>query len=121
MGQNGAVYGQIYSFNNGTELILRHGNSREAVGYPTSSSYLSLNPYTTSLGYSDAAGSGSYGIDISASGSHYITGTLQGIGNGTIASSEFRNISAGSGAQSTSSSNNGNGYTAYIGDIYIQY
>ena len=121
VGNNGAVYGQLYQFNNGNELILRHGNSREAGGYPTSSSYLSLNPYTTSLGYSDAAGLGGYGIDISASGSHYITGTLQGIGNGTIAIAEFRNISAGSGAQSTSSSNNGNGNSAYIGEIYIQY
>ena len=115
LGHNGAVYGQIYSFNNGTELILRHGNSREAGGYPTSSSYLSLNPYTTSLGYSDAAGSGSYGIDISASGSHYITGTLQGIGNGTIAIAEFRNISAGTAVKSTSDA------SGYVGDIYIQY
>ena len=121
IGNNGTVYGQLYQFNNGNELILRHGSSREAGGYPTSSSYLTLNPYTTSLGYSDASGLGSYGIDISASGNHIITGTLSGISNGTIASSEFRNISAGSGAQSTSSSNNGNGYTAYIGDIYIQY
>ena len=115
LGQDGAVYGQIYSFNNGNELIFRHGNSREAGGYPTSSSYLSLNPYTTSLGYSDAAGLGSYGIDISASGSHYITGTLQGIGNGTIAVAEFRNISAGTAAKSTSDS------SGYIGDIYIQF
>jgi len=115
LGQDGAVYGQIYSFNNGNELIFRHGNSRQEGGYPTSSSYLSLNPYTTSLGYSDAAGSGSYGIDISASGSHYITGTLQGIGNGTIAIAEFRNISAGTAAKSTSDS------SGYIGDIYIQF
>lgn len=115
VGANGAVYGQLYQFNNGNELILRHGSSREAGGYPTNSSYLSLNPTTTSLGYSDSSGLSSFGLDISADGSHRIAGTITGLGNGTIAIPEFRNISAGSTAKNTSDS------SGYIGDIYIQY
>jgi hypothetical protein len=121
VGADNTVYGQLYQFNNGNELILRHGSSREIGGYPTSSAYLSLNPYSVSLGYTNSIGSGSKELTISASGNHTIDGSLTGIANGTVASSEFRNISAGSGVQSTTSSSNGNGFTAYIGDIYIQY
>jgi hypothetical protein len=115
VGANGSVVGQLYQFNNGNELILRHGSSREAGGYPTSSSYLSLNPTTTSLGYSDSSGLSGFGLDISADGSHRISGTITGLGNGTIAIPEFRNISAGATAKNTSDS------SGYIGDIYIQY
>jgi len=115
IGADGAVYGQMYQFNNGNELILRHGNTREAGGYPTSSAFLSLNPYTISLGYTNSIGADRYGLDISTDGGHRITGNLTGLGNGTIAIPEFRNISAGSAAKSTSDS------SGYIGDIYIQY
>ena len=115
VGHNGSVYGQLYQFNNGNELILRHGSSREVGGFPTSSAYLSLNPYTVSLGYTNSIGLGQYELNISASGSHTILGTLSGLENGTIASSQFRNISAGTAAKSTSDS------SGYIGDIYIQF
>jgi hypothetical protein len=115
VGANGTVYGQLYQFNNGNEVILRHGSSREPGGFPTSSAYLSLNPTTVSLGYTDSIGLGGNGIDISADGSHRIIGTLTGLSNGTIAIPEFRNISAGSAVKSTSDS------SGYIGDIYIQY
>jgi hypothetical protein len=121
VGADNTVYGQLYQFNNGNEIILRHGSSREVYGYPTSSAYLSLNPYSVSLGYTNSIGSGTRELTISATGSHLIDGSLSGISNGTVIASEFRNISAGSAAQSTTSSTNGNGFTAYIGDIYIQY
>ncbi|NCV08496.1 MAG: hypothetical protein EBW51_07905, partial [Actinobacteria bacterium] len=77
LGSDNAVYGELYQFNNGTEIILRHGNSRP-LGYPTNSSYLSLNPYTTSLGYSDANGYSSYGLDITSDGDNRFTGHVQG-------------------------------------------
>ena len=115
IGADGSVYGQLYQFNNGNEVILRHGSSREVGGFPTSSAYLSLNPYTVSLGYTNSIGLGQYELNISSSGSHTILGTLSGLENGTIASSQFRNISAGTAAKSTSDS------SGYIGDIYIQF
>ena len=115
VGANGTITGQLYQFNNGNELILRHGSSRTVGGYPTSSAFLSLNPYTTSLGYTDSTGGGLYELNISADGSHNLLGTLAGLGNGNIALSLFRNISAGSTVKSTSDS------SGYIGDIYIQF
>lgn len=115
VGANGTVYGQLYQFNNGNELILRHGNTREAGGYPTSSASLSLNPSTISLGYTNSIGGGTYMLNISSSGSHSLLGTISGLANGTIAVPEFRNISAGSTAKNTGDS------SGYVGDIYIQY
>ena len=115
VGANGTVYGQLYQFNNGNELILRHGSSREPGGFPTSSAYLSLNPSTVSLGYSNSIGLGQYELNISSSGSHTLLGTLSGLDNGNIGLPLFRNISAGSTAKNTGDS------SGYIGDIYIQY
>jgi hypothetical protein len=115
VGADGSVYGQLYQFNNGNEVILRHGSSREAGGFPTSSAYLSLNPYTVSLGYTNSIGLGQYELNISATGGHTLLGTLAGLENGNIGLSLFRNISAGSAVKSTSDS------SGYIGDIYIQY
>jgi hypothetical protein len=116
VGADNTVYGQLYQYNNGTELILRHGSTRGAEGYPRGSALLSLNPYTITLGYADpVSGLTNSAIDISADGSHTIQNTLTGLGNGNIALSQFRNISAGSAVKSTSDS------SGYIGDIYIQY
>ena len=115
VGHDGSVYGQLYQFNNGNELILRHGSSREAGGFPTSSAYLSLNPSTVSLGYTNSIGLGQYELNISATGSHTLLGTLSGLENGNIGLPLFRNISAGSTAKNTGDS------SGYIGDIYIQY
>lgn len=115
VGADGLVYGQLYQFNNGNEVILRHGSSREAGGFPTSSAYLSLNPSTVSLGYTNSIGLGQYELNISSTGSHTLLGTLAGLENGNIGLSLFRNISAGSAVKSTSDS------SGYIGDIYIQF
>ncbi len=115
VGADGLVYGQLYQFNNGNEVILRHGSSREAGGFPTSSAYLSLNPSTVSLGYTNSIGLGRYELNISSDGSHTLLGTLAGLENGNIGLSLFRNISAGSAVKSTSDS------SGYIGDIYIQF
>lgn len=115
VGANGTVYGQLYQFNNGNELILRHGNAREIGGYPTSSAMLSLNTSTISLVHTTSTGLTSKGLTVSSNGSHNIIGTLSGIGNGTITVPEFRNITAGSDAKSTGDA------SGYVGDIYIQY
>ena len=118
VGANGAVYGQLYQFNNGNEIILRHGSSREAGGYPTSSAYLSLNPYTTSIGYSTSTGASSYGLDISSNGDNYFTGTVQSDSSGGANSvgntlRYFRNTIINTTTPS------GSGFS--IGDIWIQY
>lgn len=115
VGSDGSVYGQLYQFNNGNEVILRHGSSREPGGFPTSSAYLSLNPSTISLGYTNSIGLGQYELNISSSGSHTLLGTLAGLENGNIGLSLFRNISAGSTAKNTGDS------SGYVGDIYIQF
>jgi hypothetical protein len=116
VGADNTVYGQLYQYNNGNEVILRHGSARGAEGYPRGSALLSLNPYTITLGYADPiSGLTNYAIDISSSGSHTIANTLTGLGDGNIAVPYFRNITAGSAVKSTSDS------SGYIGDIYIQY
>ena len=118
---DGNVYGQLYTFNSGNEVILRHGSSRDVVGYPTNAPYLSLSPTTISLGWTGADGLGVGGLDLFYSAgssfpySSVFQGSVQSIGNGSIASPEFRNISAGTAAKSTSDS------SGYIGDIYIQF
>jgi hypothetical protein len=116
VGADNTVYGQLYQYNNGTELILRHGSARGAEGYPRGSSLLSLNPYTITLGYANpTSGLTEIGLDISASGGHTIASTLTGLGDGNISVPYFRNITAGSAVKSTSDS------SGYIGDIYIQF
>jgi hypothetical protein len=118
---DGNVYGQLYTFNSGNEVILRHGNTNTVYGFPTSAPVLSLSPTTISLGWTNSIGSAAGGFSLFYSeGSSFpyssvFTGSVQSIGNGSIASPEFRNISAGSTAKSTSDS------SGYIGDIYIQF
>ena len=118
IGADNTVYGELYQFNNGGEIILRHGNTRP-LGYPTSSAYLSLNAYTTSLGYSDSQGNSSYGLDITSSGDNRFTGDVQGYptsgGANTVGNTlrYFRNTVI------TNTTPSGSGF--YIGDIWIQY
>jgi hypothetical protein len=118
-----SVYGQMYLYNNGNELILRHGSSRtfdnNLLGYPTGSAMLSLNPYTTTLQYTDANGYGTYGLDITSSGDNRFTGDVQGFptsgGANTVGNTlrYFRNTVI------TNTTPSGSGF--YIGDIWIQY
>ena len=118
---DGTVTGQLYGFNSGNEVILRQGNARQAYGYPTNSAYLSLAPSTVSLGWTGSTGISDKTLTLSSTGEAYFDGPVNSNANGTIALREFRNITAGSATQSTSSSNNALGYSAYIGDIYIQF
>jgi hypothetical protein len=115
VGADNSVYGQLYQFNNGNEVILRHGNAREPGGYPTNSAYLTLNPYTITLGYSNSVGLSGTALSINSNGDAYFDTTVSNYRNGTIAIPQFRNISAGTAVKSTSDS------SGYVGDIYIQY
>ena len=124
VGSDGTVYGQLYQFNNGNELMLRHGSSRTLNGYPTSSSYLTLNPYTVTLGYTDSLGSLRTGLMVSTNGDHSVYGTFQSFGqNNQINLARHRNIYAGTATPGTTAFNNAFPSGAYqvIGDIYIQY
>jgi len=125
LGNNNTVYGELYQFNNGNEIILRHGNTRP-LGYPTSSAFLSLNPFTLSLGYSNSAGSLNLGLTLeSAAGGSTVqnatflnmavsaTGTNSSGGSGGLTIRHFRNTVINNTAAS------GSGY--HIGDIWIQY
>ena len=125
VGSNGTVYGQLYQYNDGNELILRHGNSRLINGYPTGTSsptalgaMLSLNPYTITLQYANTTGVGTYGLDISSNGDNRFTGTLQASssgGSGSVGNTSryVRNTVIYNTTPS------GSGFS--IGDIWIQY
>jgi hypothetical protein len=117
---DGIVSGEIYQFNSGNEIIFRHGNSREAVGYPTNASYMSLSPTTLSLGFTGPNGFFAGGLTMqysSGSSSPYssnFSGNVNVIGDGSTSLGLLRNISSGSTAISQSQ-------FGYVGDIYIQY
>jgi hypothetical protein len=118
VGSDNAVYGQLYQFNNGTELILRHGSSRTINGYPTSSAFLTLNPYTTSIGYSDSTGGPSYGLDITSNGDNRFTGTVQSDSSGG-ANSVGNTLRYIRNTVINTTTPSGSGFS--IGDIWIQY
>jgi hypothetical protein len=117
---NGVVSGEIYQFNDGNEIIFRHGNTKEAVGYPTNASYMSLSPTTLSLGFTGPNGFFAGGLTMQyseGSSSPYSSsffGNLNVIGDGSTSLGLLRNISSGSTAISQSQ-------FGYVGDIYIQY
>lgn len=110
VGTNGSIYGQLYQYGNGNEVILRHGSSR-SFGYPSSSALLSLNPSTITLGYTDAFGISSKSMSLTADGAATFSGTVQSLSSATLALKLFRNISAGTTAPSGGS----------VGEVYIQY
>ena len=122
LNQFGSVSGQLYAYNSGNELILRHGSTRtfdnNLLGYPTSSAMLSLNPYTITLQFTGSTGAGSTGLDISSNGDNYFTGTVQSDSSGGANSvgntlRYFRNTIINNTTPS------GSGFS--IGDIWIQY
>ncbi|NDB60323.1 hypothetical protein EB001_17990, partial [bacterium] len=124
LGSDNTVYGELYQYNNGNEIILRHGNSRP-FGYPYAGNsptglgaMLSLNPYTITLQYVNATGVSSYGLDISSNGDNMFTGTVQSDSSGGANSvgntlRYFRNTIINNTTPS------GSGFS--IGDIWIQY
>ncbi len=125
VGGNGAVYGQLYNFAN-NEVILRHGSSRESAGYPTSSAYISLNPNTLSIGFTNSAGSLNRGLllESTAGGSSFTNARFENMAvyssgansSGTSVADTgryFRNTVINNVAPS------GSGFA--IGDIWIQY
>lgn len=113
----GVASGSIYQFNNGGEFILQHGD-KTATGYPSSSGYLTLNPSTISLGYTNSSGYAQHTFSISSSGAFTFMGrevqTIYGapIGTGLY---YMRNIGMGTGSKTTSDTD------GYRGDIWIQY
>lgn len=118
-----SVYGQMYLYNSGNELILRHGSSRtfdnSLLGYPTSSAMLSLNPYTTTLQYTDANGYGTYGLDITSSGDNRFTGDLQSYPTNGGANTVGNTLRYVRNTVINNTTPSGSGF--YIGDIWIQY
>lgn len=127
VGGNGTVYGQLYNFGN-NEVILRHGSSREVLGYPTSSAYISLNASTLTIGYSNSAGNISRGLllESTAGGSTVQNATFYDMAVQSIGT----NSSGGANSVGNTSRNfrntvihnvtpSGSGFS--IGDIWIQY
>ena len=112
---------QIYTYNNGSELIIRSGSSRDATGYPTSSWFQTLSSAGISLGLTNSLGSTTTLLNMQSGSVDIYNASLSVAQNTTIGGAYVRNIAAGSAAQSTSSSNNALGFAAYVGDIYIQF
>jgi hypothetical protein len=121
--ENGTVAGQMYSINNGYEIIIQSGSTREGtVGYPASTWYQTISPSGISWGYADAYGSPG-GAFLNFQGGSPGTGSAGLSTNASVSSGAntpvgfgyFRNISAGSTVKSTTDS------SGYLGDIYIQY
>ena len=126
VGANGSVYGQLYQFNNGNELILRHGSSREVGGYPTNSAYLTLNPYTIGLGFTNSSGAQVRGLSLqsTAGGSSFTNATFENMAVSSIGANSSGTSVADTGRyfRNTVINNvapSGSGFA--IGDIWIQY
>lgn len=88
------------------------------MGYPANSSYLSLNPSTTTLGYTYGDGSPKYSISIDTSGSIDFRGKeVRTNYGGAIGLSNYymRNIGMGTGTKTTTDTD------GIRGDIWIQY
>jgi hypothetical protein len=126
VGANGVVSGQLYQFNNGNELILRHGSSREIGGYPTSSAYITLNPFTLAIGFTNSSGALLRGLSLesTAGGSSFTNARFENM----AVSSSGANSSGTSVADTgryfrntviNNTSPSGSGFA--IGDIWIQY
>lgn len=115
LGASDAVQGRMYAYNDGNEIIIQHG-TRTTFGYPSSSGYLSINSTTIALGHTNSAGAHTRGISISSSGStDFRGGSVSTLTGSTLSFPSFRNISAGTGAK-TSSDTDG-----VLGDIWIQF
>jgi hypothetical protein len=113
------VYGSIYTFNNGNELIIQRGDT-VALGYAADTGYISVNTNGVSIGKTNSSGLATLGLSISKVGSssgsiNFIGATVSNATGGSVASPAFRNISAGTGSKSTSDTD------GLTGDIWIQY
>lgn len=121
LNSSNAVATSIFTFADGSESIFQHG-SKTSLGYPASSSYLSLNPSTTTLGYTDQNGYSKYTIAITSAGDIDFRGrevrtSYGGAIGGTTTDGLYymRNIGMGTGAKTTSHTD------GIRGDIWIQY
>jgi chitin-binding protein len=111
------VTGAIYQFNNGGELLLQHGN-KTAFNYPASSAYMTLNPSTISLGYTDGNGYSRYTISIASTGEFNFYGKeVKTNYGGAIGTGNYyiRNIGMGTGPKTTTDTD------GLRGDVWIQY
>lgn len=121
LNSSSVVATSIFTFADGSESIFQHG-SKTSLGYPASSSYLSLNPSTTTLGYTNANGTSKYSIAITSAGEIDFRGrevrtNYGGVIGGTATDGLYymRNIGMGTGAKTTSHTD------GIRGDIWIQY
>lgn len=126
VGANGVVSGQLYQFNNGNELILRHGSSREVGGYPTSSAYITLNPYTLAIGFTNSSGALLRGLSLesTAGGSSFTNARFENMAVSSIGANSSGTSVADTGRYFrntviNNTSPSGSGFA--IGDIWIQY
>ncbi len=110
------VVGKMYTFLTNSEIIMQYGNT-QALGYPASTSYVSLSSNQVTLGISDSSGVPTDTISLTTSGTTFRGGSVNTITGSSIVFPSFRNISAGTSAPES----NPNLSVSYTGDIYIQY
>jgi hypothetical protein len=111
------VSGALYQFSDGGELIIQHGNKTNQ-GYPASSGYLTLNPSTIALGYTNSSGFPLYTIKVASTGEiDFVGKEVKTSYGGAIGTGNFymRNIGMGTGPKLTTDTD------GLRGDIWIQY
>ena len=112
-----STLGKIYSFNSGSELILQNGGT-QYLGYPTNTSYMSLNSISVRLGLIGNNAVATDTLTIDASGATFNGGYVRNETSNSLTWASMRNISAWSGIAPDANTNLG---TTFTGDIYIQY
>ena len=110
------VVGQMYTFNSGSEVILQHG-SGNALGYPASTGYISLNNAGITIGRTNSAGTNIGGLTVNNTDAQFSGVNVSTIQGAPIGSFNYymRNIGMGTGSKSASDTD------GYRGDIWIQY
>ena len=117
LSSTGTTATSIYTFADGGESIFQHG-SKTALGYPASSSYISLNPNSSTIGFTNALGNSTHTFKVTSTGDFVFSGrevsTWYG---GSIGTGNYymRNIGMGTGAKTTTDTD------GLRGDIWIQY
>jgi len=110
-----AVTGAIYNFNSG-EVIIQSGN-KTALGYPSSSGYISVSSTSVTIGRTNAQGVNIGGLTVNSTNADFSGVAVKNSSNTSIGTGNYymRNIGMGADAK-TSSQTDG-----YLGDIWIQY
>jgi hypothetical protein len=109
------VTGAIYNFNSG-EVIIQSGN-KTALGYPSSSGYISVSGSSVMIGRTNSNGNTIGGLSVDSTSATFSGVDVKTIQGAPIGAELYymRNIGMGTGPKTTAATD------GYRGDIWIQY